>query len=197
MKLIFFDESGYSKNWKEDIDAQPFHVLAAFVVDAHRYIEACEQLRSQVAEIGLEKLNYPLGLGFEVKAKEIAKGAGWWQQHNQERNALREQMLSFPLHSSGTTFLVVLDKSKHFEKYAFPDPPHEKAFQFMFERLQWYLLEQQDFAVCAYDQTKFLDDDLHNASIGLMRDGSPVSYFSEFYGHVSQKFAIDRIKESI
>lgn len=65
----------------------------------------------------------------------------------------------------------------------------------MFERIQWFLLDQQAFAVCAYDQTKFLDDDQHNASMGLMRDGSTVSYWSEYYGHVSEKFAIDRVKE--
>lgn len=195
MKLIFFDESGYSKSWKEDIEAQPFYVLAGFLVDADVYIDASENLRSKVNEIGLEKLEHPLGLGFEIKAHEIAKGNGWWKHHTDERNALRELMLSFPLECNGTTFLVVIDKKKHALKYAFPDLPHEKAFQFMFERIQWFLLDQQAFAVCAYDQTKFLDDDQHNASMGLMRDGSTVSYWSEYYGHVSEKFAIDRVKE--
>jgi len=195
MRLIFLDESGYSKNWKEDIETQPFHVLACFQVDADVYINASERLRSQVKNIGLEKIEHPLGLGFEIKANEIAKGKGWWKHHNDERNALRELMLSFPLECKGTTFLVVVDKKRHASKYVFPDPPHEKAFQFMFERLQWFLRDQNDFAVCVYDQTKFLDDDLHNASMGLMRDGSPVSYWSEYYGHVSEKFAIDRVKE--
>lgn len=87
MKLIFFDESGYSKSWKEDIEAQPFYVLAGFLVEADVYIDASENLRRKVNEIGLEKLEHPLGLGFEIKAHEIAKGKGWWKHHNDERNA--------------------------------------------------------------------------------------------------------------
>jgi hypothetical protein len=104
-------------------------------------------------------------------------------------------MLSFPLTCNGTTFLVVIDKKSHASTYIRPEPPHEKAFQFMFERLQWFLLAQDRFAICAYDQTKFLDDDQHKASMGLMRDGSSVTYWSVHYGHVNKKFAIDRVKE--
>lgn len=196
MKLVFFDESGYSKSWLEDMDKQPFHVLAGFLVDANDYVNSCEALRTEVQNINLDKLPYPLGLGFEIKAQEIAKGSGWWKSHNDERNRLRELMLSFPTSSSGVGFLVVIDKLAHAKKYNNPEPPHKIAFQFIFERLQWYLIECKEHAVCIYDQTKFLDDDLHKASMGLMRDGSSLTYWSDFYqGQVNSKFQIDRIKE--
>lgn len=195
MKLIFLDESGFAKNWKESINDQPFHVLGGVLIDSQAYFSASKSLRDAVMRIGLEKLDHPLGHGFEIKAKEIAKGAGWWKNNEGKRNKLRELMLSFPKQYGGTSFLIVIDKQKHINQYAFPGPPHEVAFQYMFERLQWKLMELNDEAVCVYDQTKFLDDDLHKASVGLMRDGSPVKYWSEFYGYVSEKFKIDLVKE--
>lgn len=195
MKLIFLDESGFAKNWKESINDQPFHVLGGVLIDSQAYFSASKSLCDAVMGLGLEKMDHPLGHGFEIKAKEIAKGAGWWKNNEEKRNKLRELMLSFPKQYGGTSFLVVIDKQKHKNQYASPDPPHELAFQFMFERLQWKLMELKDEAICVYDQTKFLDDDLHNASVGLMRDGSPVQYWSEFYGYVSKKFRIDLVKE--
>lgn len=195
MKLIFLDESGFAKNWKESINDQPFHVLGGVLIDSQAYFSASNSLRDAVMGLGLEKMGHPLGHGFEIKAKEIAKGAGWWKNNEEKRNKLREFMLSFPKQYGGTSFLVVIDKQKHINQYAFPAPPHEVAFQYMFERLQWKLMELKDEAICVYDQTKFLDDDLHNASVGLMRDGSPVQYWSEFYGYVSGKFKIDLVKE--
>lgn len=195
MKLVFLDESGFAKNWKESITDQPFYVLGGVLIDSADYFAASKELRDAVAELDLEKLPHPLGQGFEIKAKEIAKGAGWWRSNQEKRNSLRELMLGFPTKYGGTAFLVVIDKQKHLNQYAFPDPPHELAFQFMFERIQWKLSELTDESICVYDQTKFLDDELHNASVGLMRDGSPVQYWSEFYGYVSGKFAIDLIKE--
>ena len=71
---------------------------------------------------------------------------------------------------------------KHINTYPNPDPPHELAFKYMFERVQWRLKELQDEATCVYDQTKFLDDEMHEASMKLMRDGSSVQYVSDFYG---------------
>lgn len=195
MKLVFLDESGFEKSWKESVTDQPFHVLGGLMIDSQSYFEASELLRRAVNALGLEKLVHPLGQGFEIKAKEIARGTGWWKNNEDKRNGLRELMLSFPQTYDGTGFLVIIDKEKHLSQYAFPDPPHEVAFQFMFERLQWKLKDVEDEAVCVYDQTKFLDDDLHNASMGLMREGSQVQYWSEFYGYVSEKFKIDRIKE--
>jgi hypothetical protein len=195
MKLIFLDESGYSKNWENDIAEQPFHVLSAIAVDCDQYNSLSKDLRDKIESIEDLELEYPLGRGFEIKANEVSKGKGWWKKHNRQRNEVRDSMLSFPENEDDTGFIVVIDKEKHQNKYAFPDPPHEVAFQFMFERIQWYLLDQDDVGICIYDQTKFLDDDMHEASADLMRDGSSVSYQSEFFGYVSKKFQIDRVIE--
>ena len=70
MKLIFLDESGFAKNWKESINDQPFHVLGGVLVDSQAYFSASKSLRDAVMGLGLEKIDHPLGHGFEIKAKE-------------------------------------------------------------------------------------------------------------------------------
>lgn len=195
MKLIFLDESGFSKNWINDRVAQPFHVLAALAVDADNYIKACDRLRQEFNGIDELKLEHPLGQGFEIKAKDVSSGKGWWKTHKAQRNDVRELMLSFPEIGEATAFLVVINKETHCQKYTSPEAPDRKAFQFMFERLQWFLKDKDDVALCIYDQTKVLDDDMHKDSMGYMREGSPLEYWSEHYGHVSTTFTIDRIKE--
>lgn len=195
MKLIFLDESGYSKNWVEDRATQPFHVLAGIAIDADAYVRASEKLRLEFVGIEELEMTHPLGQSFEIKAKEISAGKGWWKSHSEQRNDVRNLMLSFPECNAAEAFLVVIDKESHYQKYVSPESPDKVAFQYMFERLQWFLRDTDDFALCIYDQTKFLDDDMHKASMGYMRDGSPVVYWSEYYGHVSTQFSIDRIKE--
>jgi len=83
--------------------------------------------------LGLDKVDHPIEPGFGIKAKEIAKGAGWWKNNEEKRNKLRELMLSFPSQHGGTSFRVVIDKKKHIDQYAFHTPAHEVAFQYMFE----------------------------------------------------------------
>ncbi len=195
MKLIFLDESGYSKNWIEDRGPQPFHVLAGLAIDADNYIMACERLRQEFNGIEGLELKHPLGQGLEIKAKDISAGKGWWSTHTEQRNDVRELMLSFHEFGGTTTFLMVIDKEAHYQKYVSPDAPDWIAFKFMFERLQWFLKDDDDVALCVYDQTKVLDDDMHKASMGYIREGSHVEYWSEYYGYVSKTFEIDRIKE--
>jgi hypothetical protein len=194
MNLVFLDEAGYSHNWKKDIEGQPFMVLAAVMVDADRYIEQCEVIRDESGKIGVE-LKFPLGLGFEIKASSIAKGEGWWGKNTKERNCIRELMLNFPANCGGKIFLTIIDKKRHIDKYATPEQPHELCFKYIFERIQWELNESNENGICIYDQTKFMDDDLHDRSMLLMRNGSSLSYFSNYYGYVSGALVIDRIKE--
>lgn len=195
MKLIFLDESGSAKNWRESINDQPFHVLGGVMIDSQAYFSAIKSLRDAVKNLGLENNNLPLGHGFEIKAGEIARGSGWWKNNKEKRNAIREIMLSFPSQYGGTSFIVVIDKKKLMDQYAQPDEPYKLAFQYMFERLQWKLEELQDNAICVYDQTKYLDDDLHDASVDLIRDGSPVRRWDQDFGYVVDKLKIDRINE--
>lgn len=128
MKLIFLDESGFAKNWKESVNDQPFHVLGGVLIDSQAYFTASKSLRDAVKGLDLEKVDYPLGHGFEIKAKEIAKGSGWWKSNEGKRNKLRELFLSFPKQYGGTSFLVVIDKQRHMSQYATSAPPHEVAF---------------------------------------------------------------------
>ena len=154
-----------------------------------------QSLRERIDGIEDLQLDHPLGRGFEIKASEIAKGKGWWRAHNAQRNEVRKSMLSFPEGNGDAAIVVVIDKNKHHNKYALPDPPHEIAFKFMFERIQWYLIDQDDVGMCIYDQTKFLDDEMHEASTDLIRDGSTITYQSDVFGYITKNFQIDRIIE--
>jgi len=84
MKLIFLDESGYSKKWQKNIEQQPFHVLSAIAVDCDKYAELSQELRNKVEAIDDLEIENPLGRGFEIKANEVSKGKGWWKTHNDQ-----------------------------------------------------------------------------------------------------------------
>jgi len=135
MKLIFVDESGYSPNWTADIVDQPFYVLSAVCIDASLYPRMCDELRRDTALMGLPGLAHPLGKGSEIKARAVARGEGWWQQHNDERNRFRDLMLSLPACYEGVAFVVAVHKDRHRNQYVWPEDPVTLAMKFLFERL--------------------------------------------------------------
>lgn len=196
MKLIFMDESGYSPNWKADMDIQSYYVLSGVCIPADTYPEACQKIRTDIKNLNLPGAVKPLGLGIEIKARDIARGEGWWQSHNQERNSVRDLMLSFPPKNDGVAFVVVIDKKSHFDKYISPEDPWSLSLRFIFERLQGYLFDKDDYGFCIYDQNKRLEAALQNSSTALMREGSEILYWSDFFNtQVIYTFDIDRIVE--
>ncbi|HWY78092.1 MAG TPA: DUF3800 domain-containing protein [Verrucomicrobiae bacterium] len=195
MHLVFFDESGFSPRWTLDIAEQPFYVLAAVCLQATAYADACEDLPREFAFLGVT-LPHPLGKGAEIKARAVAGGEGWWRNHNDERNKFRELMLSFPTRQTGTAFVVIVDKRAHFQQYAWPENPVTLAMRFLFERLQWYLSNEQSNAYCVYDHDKRRTDATHLQSIQLIREGSDVIFFSDYYSQtIKTTNTLDRITE--
>jgi hypothetical protein len=170
MRFVFLDESGFAKTGK-GINEQPFYVLAVFTVDAHRYINACENLRIQFSEI--IPSGKPLGQGYEIKAKDICNGGGKWKD-NAKRAKVRDCMLSFPEKTGGKVFLCVIDKKKQNMRYRTPYADYRLALQFGLERVQKYLSITNDFAICIFDQAKHIDDEVHGLTTDLFREGSYV-----------------------
>jgi hypothetical protein len=182
MQLIFLDEFGYRKNWKEkeSLETCPFHVLGGILINCQNYLTAIKP---------------PFHEGLKINPIEIVEGTGQRGNNEAERNSIHNWILGFPNENNGTSFLVVIDKKKHLNRRPNPYDPHKIAFQYMFERLQWKLNELQDEAICVYDQNKSLDDELHKDSIALIRNGSLINRFDEQNGHVSKTLKIDKIKE--
>ena len=58
------------------------------------------------------------------------------------------------------------------------------AFRFLMERLEWFLRRENDIAFCIYDQNKRLEGQLQNKMSTLITDGSPIQYFSEYFGTI-------------
>lgn len=196
MKLIFVDESGYTPDWRSQMKEQPHYVAGAFCLPAENYAALCGQLRAQVASLNLPFAHAPLGHGFEIKAREIVRGDRWWQDHQDERNAVRDWFLSAPSAFGGEAIAVVIDKARHAAVYRYPEDPYPLAHQFLIERLQWNLMRCQQDGYCIWDQNKRTEDALHAHSASLISEGSGIEYFSQHFGTtVVYKFQVDRILE--
>lgn len=151
MQLIFIDESGYAPNWEESIDEQPFYVLGAVVIPFDNYVTGCQKIRKEIEKLNLPNADRPLGLGFEIKARNVATGTGWWRRHQDIRDKVKNIMLSFPKENNGVAIVVVIDKKAHQERYFTPENPYHLALRFLLERLQHLLTELNDYGVAIFD----------------------------------------------
>jgi hypothetical protein len=88
----------------QNIEQQPFYVLAGVCIDANKYAAACDDIRTKVARLNLPGLEFPLGQGSEIKARELANRSGWWRNNERERTRVRDLMLGFPAEYGGTAF---------------------------------------------------------------------------------------------
>lgn len=198
MRIIFIDEAGYCNNWRADLVNQPHYILSAVVFPLNEMRLIYEGIRQEIGDLNL-RANYaqhPLGQGFEIKASDIVHGRGYWQRHLSERNAVRSIMLEAPKKHNGVTFAAVIDKKAHMNRYARPTNPYRLALQFVFERLQQYLTDIDDYGIVIYDQNKRIEDTLHTDATTLIRNGSELHYFSKIFGDfVTRRFRIFRILE--
>ncbi len=193
MKLVFLDESGFSTDWKVDKATQRYFVLAGLVLDPVRYQTHSALLNEEVGRLGLNKFTHPLGRGFEIKAKEILSGNGWWSRHPQQRSKMRDLMLSFAKTCDGASFVIVIDKEKLQQEYSQPIDPHKLALRFMFERVQHYLEEVNDTAICVSDQAHRFEVEIYEFTNSLLRTGSTISVY-DWNGYPSSiNFSLARI----
>lgn len=196
MQVIFMDESGYCYNWEKSIDEQPYYVLSAVCLPSEQLFIAYQKIRSEISDLNLEGATKPLGQGFEIKGRDIAKGSSYWINHDIERNTVRDIMLTAPKNYGGTAFNVVINKLAHIGRYAHPADPYYLSLEFIFERLQSYLNDINDYGICIYDQNKRLEDNLQDAATTLSREGSVLLYYSSVLNSpVIKTLKIDRIIE--
>lgn len=107
MKIIYIDESGYTKNWEENISEQPWYTLSAVIIPANLVGKASTVLKQDVKKLNIPWQEKPIGEGFEIKAKEISQGKNYWVNNNYERNTIREKMLSFPKRNNRIAIVVI------------------------------------------------------------------------------------------
>jgi len=174
MRLIFMDESGYTPDWTVGMEEQPFYVVSAVCIPWERCEEGYRKLREEIKALKLPGFSKPLGQGIEIKAKDIAKGRGWWEVHNEKRNKVRNLMLSFPKQNDGCAIVSIIDKKAHYQKYAFPASPYTLALQFVFERLQHYLSSPgvDDYGIVIYDFNARLESEISDKVVKLIGYGS-------------------------
>lgn len=193
MYQVFLDESGFTTDWKAGIEQQPFYVLAAALFRANNLPEVYSSVRDYVGEIDIPQHGESMGLGTEIKASDIARGTGWWGNHNDERNEVRRLFLSAPNRFGGQAIVVVIDKAAHLDRYPTPKNPYMLALKLVFERLQKFLERVGGHASCIYDQNTLIAGDVTEHHARLVREGSTIRYFSDYYGDHVYTHKLDRI----
>ena len=198
MRLIFMDESGYvGDKWssEENLEKQPYYVVSAVSIPFEKYKIGIEKLREEIRKLDLPGANKPLGLGFEIKAKNVATGNGYWGAHNEERNGVRDLILSFPKDNDGCVIVTVIDKKAHFNKYAYPRDPYKLALQFIFERIQHHLTNENDEGLIIYDLNHRLEPKLSSEATSLIRNGSQILAYDVLGFLYEFRLSIDRVLE--
>lgn len=138
------DEASYSFNWEANINEQPYYVLSAVCFPSEHLISIYQEIRKEFSNINLEGITKSIGKGFEIKARDIAKGSGYWKNHPKEKDEVLRIMLTAPKKYDGTAFVVIIDKLDHRKKYESPADPYLLSLEFIFERLQMYLSDIDD-----------------------------------------------------
>lgn len=195
MYIAFVDEAGFEWNWKAGIEAQPFYVLSAVMLPCEKLSTLYKDARDAVGALKLPGQAAPLGIGFEIKGKDIAQGKGWWREQEKERNAVRDLMLTAPAAYGGAAIIAVIDKQRHLNKYAYPEDPALLAATFVLERVGQFLYSKEDFAYCVYDRNERFQAPLTAHTNRLLAEGSSLEYVSAVYGPVQAKIQLDRILE--
>lgn len=172
MYFIFVDECGYQPDWKIEtaIEEQPVYVLSAVAVPSGNVAQLYEAIRNSVAQLGLPGTNAKsLGRVEEIKANAVDRGDGFWGKNP----SLRDQVRQIYLDQQATTYFVVcVDKARHRDRYPSPRDPAHLAFQFLLERLQGFLNENDESGFVLIDANKRLEPELRERSSQLLLEGS-------------------------
>lgn len=190
MFFAFIDESGTGG------ESQPFLVISAVLLPCDGYAVLCGELRKQATNI-IGAVPDPLGLGFEVKASHIFSGKGDWRHRDTQRNELRDLMLGAPAKAGGRVILSVVDKAAHEKRYP-SESPYNRAFRYLYERMQRFLKTAGSHAYCVYDENPRMKQSLQSHSSQLVNQGSQVSFLSQYDGNYYEVTnQLDRIIELV
>jgi len=194
MYFIFVDESGYHPNWDDEnaIKEQPVYVLAAVAVPSGKLAQLYEAIRNGVDQLGLPEINgQALGRGEEIKAKDVDDGKGFWREKSYERERVRQIYLD---QQATTYFVVCVDKARHRDRYPSPRDPAHLALQFLLERLQGFLNENNEAGFVLIDANKRLEPELRERSSQLLLEGSWGIAVSRFYEELTYEWHLKMSK---
>lgn len=187
MFLVFIDECGYQKNWKDakNMQQQPVHVTAAVAVDSKDVSHIYTSIRGKISNLQLPHTNASLiGKGEEIKASAVDRGEGLWGKLSQLRDKVRQSYLD---HSGKVTYFVVcIDKVRHKARYPSPIDPADFALKLLFERIQGFLNDHQRQGIVLIDANKREEAAQRSLIARFLRLGSAGFGISKFYGALYQ-----------
>jgi hypothetical protein len=195
MFLVFIDECGYSKNWEKCIKEQPVHVTSAVAIKADDLLNIICRIKNSLASLSLHHVDVSLlGKGEEIKASSVDRGDDFWSKNPLLRDAVRKAYLD---HSEQVTyFLVCIDKQRHRIKYSKPDDPADLAIKYLLERIQGFLVEQNDNAYVLIDANKRIQEKQRNFLFLILRRGSEGYCINKWFGIIyTWHLSLDNILE--
>lgn len=183
MLVVFVDECGYVKNWRnpKHIQQQPVHVAAAVAIDSSEVEDVYTSIRKDISSLNLPHTNAAaLGKGEEIKAASVDRGEGFWGKNETLRDRARQIYLN---HSQNITYILVcVDKAGHKNRYFTPDDPADLAFRLLLERIQGLANEREQKALVLIDANKREEAKQRNLLSWLQLRGSSGFGISRFYG---------------
>ena len=108
MRFFHLDESGYAEgDWRSEVNLaeQPFHIFSAVSFPVEVIPTLYEEIRAGISGLKIDGVvGESIGNGVEIKARDIAKGSGYWGKNEKERNVLRILFLGSVSKYGGTAF---------------------------------------------------------------------------------------------
>lgn len=158
MWLCYVDECG-NTGLKLDDARQPYHLLVAVAVPEDQVQALTRAVHDLVDDALEDKWGFPPSPRPELHAVDLWGGrAPWTELDTDQRNELYRQALYLLEPHEACVFIVAIDKAKLMTRYTRPQSPHLLALQFLTERIDDWLLRQQDplrqRAILVADETK-------------------------------------------
>jgi hypothetical protein len=154
MKLIYIDESG-NTGTRSDDPAQPYHLLAALVIDDFNV----RTIENDIRTLGLKHFGAASqNTDFEFHGYEIHKGKGRYFSglKIEKRIEIMDDLLQIIKNHELQIIYIVINKALNQAKLH----PHQLAFLLLVQRIEDYLISQNSLGLLVADENDDIEQRL-------------------------------------
>jgi hypothetical protein len=167
--LLYLDESG--KSGATDF-TQPWYVLGGLIIPEEKWKAVEGDLNSAIDEV----VPSPRPDDWELHMSLIAHRKKYFSQMSPEdRFALVDAVFDVMDWHDLKLIFVAIDKEKHQDKYAHPDPVELVAYMFMLERFNYCVGRQGAIGLVVADEQKEVELSTRKAHSRYRKDGTGMS----------------------
>lgn len=169
MYLLYLDESG--KSGPTDY-TQPWYVLGGMIVPEDKWRAAENDLNAAIDQV----VPSPRPDDWELHMTLIAHRKKYFTQMSEDdRFALVDAVFDVMDWHDLRLIFVAIDKEKHQNKYAYPDPVERVAYMFMLERFNYCVGRKGEIGLVVADEQKEVELSTRKAHSRYRRDGTGMS----------------------